>query len=375
MRFGTSASRVQVGVVDEVDRRHLQVRFAGAGLGRDDPRLGHVQHHPVDVGQLHPVLVDAVEVGVAHEHELVGRRRRGVAPGVERRQVRVLGAVAARHPRMQVRPVVHLVMGHERVQQFRILVLRMELPHVVRRQHDRQRLRRGKPWKEARVRRLPGVADGEGVEDLEDRALVRRQKLGRKAARPEVGIHHVVFPAVAEILGRNRCAVRPAVPFTQAEGEDAVLVDREALQDVGVKLKVRVVGHETAVAVHRHEADVALAADDGADLAALPAGLAPHRGKVHNARNLRQPVQRVFGHRLGMGGRKRVLPLGGAQRPRTQGSRHYSEKAATIDHVPHHSTEGRIESAAAIAFLPPPGRQSGPAGAGRRVQPPPRGRA
>ena len=70
-----------------------------AGMIDDELTLSD---EPVDIGQLQPVLVDAVEKGVALEDELLGRRRGRVAPRIERRQVGVFGTVLPRHADVQL---------------------------------------------------------------------------------------------------------------------------------------------------------------------------------------------------------------------------------------------------------------------------------
>ena len=49
----------------------LQVRFTGAGLGRNQTTRGDADRHRVDIGQLLAVLIDAMVVGIAFEDEAV----------------------------------------------------------------------------------------------------------------------------------------------------------------------------------------------------------------------------------------------------------------------------------------------------------------
>ena len=64
---------LEEGVVLEDQPARLQVGLAGAGLDRDQLAVDDLQDEPVDVGQLLALLVDTVEVGVAH-------RRRSAVP-------------------------------------------------------------------------------------------------------------------------------------------------------------------------------------------------------------------------------------------------------------------------------------------------------
>ena len=101
---------LQEGVVVEVDSApagRLSPAPVLAGMIDDELTLSMT---PVDIGQLPAVLVDAVEVGVALEDELLGRRLGRVAPGIERRQVRVLRADTAAPCGVQRRPVLRPVL-------------------------------------------------------------------------------------------------------------------------------------------------------------------------------------------------------------------------------------------------------------------------
>src|SRR3546814_3460502 len=67
-----------------------------------------------------------------------------------------------------------------------------------------------------------------------------------------------VFPEVAEVLGGEGMAVRPAMPLAQLQGETAAVLDLQPLQDVRHDLERLVVGHQARVAVdvqkaHRSE--------------------------------------------------------------------------------------------------------------------------
>ena len=91
------------------DVARLQIDLAGAGLGGDQLGVGDVHQHPVDIGQLLALLVDAMEVRIAQEHELLRRRANRIEPGLQGRQFRVVEIVkivavvvqSAAQPRMR----------------------------------------------------------------------------------------------------------------------------------------------------------------------------------------------------------------------------------------------------------------------------------
>ena len=102
------------------------------------------------------------------------------------------------------------------------------------------------------------VADGKIVDHLELRALAVNQQRRVQAATLHILVGQDIFPLKAEVLGRERRAVRPFVPRPQMEGENAVLVVLVALQDVRPHLQRAVVGNEAGVAIDGHQPQVAL---------------------------------------------------------------------------------------------------------------------
>jgi hypothetical protein len=71
--------------------------------------------------------------------------------------------------------------------------------------------------------------------------------------------------------------------LAQREGEDRVVFGLETGQNIRLKLQVLVVADQAGIAVDRHEADVALAADDGAHRAAVGTGFEPHLLQIDDA--------------------------------------------------------------------------------------------
>ena len=237
--------------------RACRSALAGAGLDRDQPAVDHVEQHPVDVGQLLAGLVDPVEVRVALGHE-AGRGRRVLQhPGLQRRQVRVVEAVHAIAPAVQLRPVARPVGLDQPRELVRVGVALVELLEVVGGRIDEQRARAGERRQEERVGLGPGIAHGALVQDLDLRPLAVDLELDRRPDRAELLVAGDVLPPVAEVLGGERRAVRPAVPLAQAHGEHPAVLDLDVLEDVRDQVELGVVADQAGVAVDHQQPRVA----------------------------------------------------------------------------------------------------------------------
>ncbi|MCY1301796.1 hypothetical protein D9M70_514290 [compost metagenome] len=117
-------------IVDKVDARRLKVAFARARLRRDQRRRADVEHELVYIGKLQPVLVDAVEVGVALKDELFGRKWRRVAPWIERRKLRILRAIGASHAHMELAPLLDALLLHQSLELVFFLIFLVELLEI-----------------------------------------------------------------------------------------------------------------------------------------------------------------------------------------------------------------------------------------------------
>ena len=111
--------------------RACRSAVAGGGLDRDQLGVDHLEQHPIDVRQLLALLIDPVEVGVAHGHEALRGRSVLQHPGLEGRQVRIVEAVHAILPAVQLRPVARPVGRHEPGELVRVGVALVELLEVV----------------------------------------------------------------------------------------------------------------------------------------------------------------------------------------------------------------------------------------------------
>ena len=63
-----------------------------------------------------------------------------------------------------------------------------------------------------------------------------------------------------------------------------VLDDFEAFENIRLKVELFVIADQPGISVDRHQPDIFLAADEGADRAAVAAWLPAHRGDVDDAR-------------------------------------------------------------------------------------------
>src|SRR3546814_572544 len=96
--------RLQEGVVGEVQSTRLQVGLAGRRLGRHQGAADDVEDEALGIGELLPGSVDAVVVRIARGDEAGGRLRRGVAPGLHRRQVGIDRVVGVADAVVELRP-------------------------------------------------------------------------------------------------------------------------------------------------------------------------------------------------------------------------------------------------------------------------------
>ena len=181
---------------------------------------------------------------------------------------------------MQLRPVARAVGLDQAGELGRVGVALVEPLEVMRGRVDEQRPRPGQRRQEEGVGPRPGIAHGKLVDDLDRRQLLLDQEIARRPDRAELGIVGDVLPPVAEVLGRERRAVRPAMACPQMEGEALAVLDVDRSGEVRHQLERAVVADQPGVAVDHQQAGVAAAADQGLELAAGLAVPAIHRGQA-----------------------------------------------------------------------------------------------
>jgi hypothetical protein len=284
----TTLSFLDQRVIGKINAGRLQVALARRDLGGNDLVSADIEHHPIDIGQLQPVFVDAVEERVAFKHKLLRGWRRPRAPGFQRRQVGIFRPVLARHLRVQRYPVIYPLFGSQFGQAFRSLILLMETTHVVRWQEQPQRHRRGQGGQEIGQGQVPCETDRGFVEHLKRRATLLDHQFPDHPTEFFVMDH--VFPAIAEILGGEGMPVRPAMTAPQSQGKDPPFLDLVGCKDIGHEVQVLVEADKPRIAVERHVSYVALPADQHPHSATMPTGNAAHLRQLHDARLLRQSV-------------------------------------------------------------------------------------
>ncbi len=299
-----------------------------------------------------PVLVDAVVVGVALEDVEFGGRLGPVPPRVQRGQVGVLGAVLARHALVQRRPVHDAGLLDPPRQHLLVGVVVVKLLQVVGRHEDVDRLGAGQRRNESRVRLVPAVPDRQGIDDLEARRVATHQQGGIRAGWAQRLVVGHVLPPVAEILGRERLPVGPAMALAQVKREDLIVRDLEALQDVGHHMHLLVEHEQPRVGIHGHHAKVALIPHQHAPGPARLAGFALHRGKVHDPRHLGQPLR----HGRQRAGLHLILEIGCFPRLRDLGPRSGSAEQQRRGRDPER--DGRPPPHAARSLTSTSGRAS-----------------
>ena len=278
-------------VVVEAQVARLQIDVAGAGLGRYQLAVGDVDDDAVDVGKLPARLVDAMEVRVAHEHEARRRQGRRVDPRLQRRQIRIVEAELLVLLLVVPGPAAGSGRLRLRLRLVETDVLRMELAQVVRRPVDVQRTRTRELRQELRIRLVPGEAHRGLAQHLEAGTAVAHLQHLRQAERRQVGIVGDILPEVAEIRGRERLPVRPAVAGAQVQREDAAVDVLDALEDVRDEVQLLVVADEARVAVDDHHPDVAVLREQRAQLAAIAPDRPVAAVDVDDQRHARQPLR------------------------------------------------------------------------------------
>ncbi len=290
---------LQHGEILEAQAPGLEVDVARRRLHRDQPGAHHRERDLVDVGKLPALGIDPVVEWVADEDEPGRRRRRLQDPGVEARQGWVVVLIRAGLAQEQRGPVALALVLHHLVEGRLIGVLGMERLQVAGGEVDVLRPRPGQCGQEVVVGDVPAVADGDGVNDLDLRRLVAGEQELRRPARRQLRMVGDVLPEEAEVLGGEGLAVGPLVAAPQMEGEDAVVLDLVALDDIRAQCPALVVADQPGVAVDHHHPGVLGHARQHAQAAAIAAGLQPQFAERHDQRRLRQPVG--HGRQLALG--------------------------------------------------------------------------
>jgi hypothetical protein len=334
----------QEGVVVEGEAARLQVGLARVDLERDQLGVGDRHRHPVDIGKLQSVRVDAVEERVAHEHETLGRRARLQDPRLQRRQVRVVVAVHVVEAVVQLCPVAHPLGAHPLLESRPVRVFLVELPEVVRRPVDIERRRAGQRRQEIGIGPVPDEAHGMGVGEGHFRRTAIGQQDLRRARGRDLPVADDVLPPVAEILAGEGMPVRPAMAGAEAKGEDPLLDILDRGEDVGLELEARVVADQPRIAVDGHHAHVLRSAHDQPHLPAMAAGLEIAAGRM-DQRRARQPLgdrrQAAGGD---VRGQRRAVDLGRRGRAGEAGDGEPERRGMQPAHA---ALRGRIEAGSA----------------------------
>jgi len=107
------------------------------------------------------------------------------------------------------------------------------------------------------------------VDELHLRALARNNQLFCRTQRREHALVGNIFPPVAEIFSSERVPVRPAMPLSQMQGKNPIVLDIDPTEDVGLNIEFRIVRHKTRIAIDDHDSRVFGAAEDHPHRAAV----------------------------------------------------------------------------------------------------------
>jgi hypothetical protein len=128
-------------------------------------------------------------------------------------------------------------------------VFRVELLQVMGRAIDERVARLGEGRQETRIRLVPRITYRPRVQNLDFRRLAADEHEFRRTGRAELLVVGDVLPKVAEVFGRERRAVRPAMSRPKREREHARLGDVHPLEEIGLQLQLLVVANEASVGV------------------------------------------------------------------------------------------------------------------------------
>ena len=292
---------LQEGVVAITQLESLEHGLAGPGLGGNELAVGDGADDFVDIGQLAALGVDAEVIGIALEHETVGRRLGLQHPGPERGQLRIVVPVLIGLAIEEGGPVARARVLHRRVELGLVGIFGVNLLQELARLVDEEVRLEGEIGQETGVRLGPAVADRGRVQHLDLRELAVDEELQGRAQGVQLRVVGHILPVEAEILGGEGGAGRPLHPLAEVEGEDSSLLDIEALQQIGHQMVVRVIGDQLGIAVGHHVFDVLGGGEQRRQLAAvLPRRL---------ARPLELGDRRVL--RQALGDRRQVALLDG----------------------------------------------------------------
>jgi len=82
---------------------------------------------------------------------------------------------------------------------------------------------------------------GQRVEHFEARRMSADHQRRRQAGRRQHLVVGDIVPEIAEVVGRERCAVRPAMAGPQVDGEDPVVLDVDRFGDVGLQGQIALI--------------------------------------------------------------------------------------------------------------------------------------
>ena len=133
---------------------------------------------------------------------------------------------------------------------------------------------------------LPGVLDGQRVDDLDPGRLAVDEEFDGRSGRRQFAVVGDILPEETEVVGGERLAVRPLVTGAQLQGELAVILGLVALKDVGLQLELVIVHDQPRIGVKRHQSGVACARHQDVDLAARVARAVGTGEMLHDRRRV-----------------------------------------------------------------------------------------
>ena len=299
---GIMGAALEQGIILKPQIARLQITLAGRGLGRDQLGIGDGHDHLVEIGQLYPMAVDAVEIGIADKDFPRADTRLVEHPWLQDRQVGIGILIGLVHVIHQRGPAAFTAFFHLRLQRTGIGIIAVELLQVMGRHVDIERGRRRQFTEKGRVRIIPAVAHGIVINHLEHRQLVIDAHDRWRAARTDQLIERDIFPVEAEILSRERLPVRPAMTGAQMQGKDPLVLDLDALQNIGSDIEVLVIGNQPGIAVDDHLAHILVTGHQHRQPTAGATEITASLGRIGDTRCQRQAFryrrQFTLGHRL-----------------------------------------------------------------------------
>ena len=147
----------------------------------------------------------------------------------------------------------------------------MKLLQVMRGLIDIEWRSRGQCRKEIRIGFIPGITDGEVVDDLELRRLAVNEERLCRPRRRQVLVGREIFPIIPEVLGRERMTIGPSVPLSEVEREFTPVLRNDLFKYIRNEVELSVIPDKPRITVDHHHSDILGSPHQHSQLPSVPA--------------------------------------------------------------------------------------------------------